>query len=62
MKPRQLIHRGTVLAAALWIDEALIGVETARRRILRLSGIAEVRKVAGGLFVRWCASRLGRTR
>jgi len=52
MRPRQLIHRGTVLAAALWIDETLLGANIARRRILRFSGVAEVRRLAGGLFVR----------
>ncbi len=52
MKPRRLAHRGTVQAAAFWIDESIAGQTESRRRILALDGAAEVRRMEGGLFVR----------
>lgn len=52
MKPRRLVHRGTVLATGFWINEAALGMHVARRRILELTGVQEVRRLAGGLFVR----------
>lgn len=55
MKPRRLLHRGTVQAVAFWIDESVIGNEIARRRILEMRGVEEVRRLAGGLFVRLLA-------
>lgn len=52
MNPRRLVHHGAVLAAAFWIDEAIIGQEAARRRILEMPGVNEVRRMENGLFVR----------
>lgn len=52
MKPRRLVHRGTILASAFWINEPALGAAVARRRILELASVQEVRRIAGGLFVR----------
>lgn len=51
MRPRRLVHRGTVLASGFWINEPALGSSVARRRILELSGVHEVRRMASGLFV-----------
>ena len=52
MKPRRLVHQGTVQAAAFWIDESIAGKAKVRRRILEIPGVEEVRRMEGGLFVR----------
>ncbi len=52
MNPRRLVHCGNVNAAAFWIDESILGQETARLRILEMAEVDEVRRVANGLFVR----------
>jgi serine/threonine protein phosphatase PrpC len=52
MKPRQLVHQGTVQAAAFWIDESIAGQKESRRRVLAMNGVDEVRRMEYGLFVR----------
>ncbi len=52
MKPRRLLHRGTVQASAFWIDETIVGTATTRRRILEMPGIEEVRRSEKNLFVK----------
>src|SRR5690348_2155229 len=52
MKPRRLVHQGTVQAAAFWVDESIVGTGSARRRILELPGVEEVRRMQNGLFAR----------
>lgn len=52
MKPRQLVHRGTVHAAGFWIDESIAGIALTKRRILEMPRVEEVRRMNGGLFVR----------
>jgi hypothetical protein len=52
VKPRRLVHRGTVLAAGFLVDGALLGESEARRRILALTGVEGVWRVEAGLVVR----------
>jgi hypothetical protein len=53
VKPRLHVHRGTVMAAALWFDPGLLGEREARRRVLAAwSPGAGVFEVAGGLLLR----------
>lgn len=52
MKPRQLVHRGTIHAVGFWIDESIVGTALTRRRILEMPSVDEVRRMEGGLFVR----------
>jgi hypothetical protein len=53
VKPRLQLHRGTVVAAALWFDPALLGEREARRRVLAAwAPAAGVFEVAGGLLLR----------
>jgi hypothetical protein len=53
VKPRLHVHRGTVMAAALWFDPRLLGEREARRRVLAAwSPGASVFAVAGGLLLR----------
>jgi serine/threonine protein phosphatase PrpC len=52
MKPRRIVHRGTVQAAAFWMDERVTGSVHIRRRILECSGVDEVRRMMNGYFVR----------
>lgn len=61
MKPRRLVHQGTVLAEAFWLDTSILGTNLTRQRILEMRGVKEVRRMEGGLFVRlqapvWVAS------
>ncbi|MDY7230029.1 bpX6 domain-containing protein [Hyalangium rubrum] len=53
VKPRLHVHRGTVVASALWFDPALLGEREARGRVLATwaPGI-NVFEVAGGFLLR----------
>ncbi|HEX8698344.1 MAG TPA: bpX6 domain-containing protein, partial [Myxococcaceae bacterium] len=58
VKPRLHVHRGTVMAAALWFDPGLLGEREARRRVLAAwSPGAGVFSVAGGLLLRPARAR-----
>jgi hypothetical protein len=53
LRPRRHLHRGTVRAAALWFDPALLGEAEARRRVLAAwTPAASVHAVAGGYLLR----------
>ncbi|QSQ22145.1 hypothetical protein JY651_44610 [Pyxidicoccus parkwayensis] len=53
LRPRRHVHRGTVRAAALWFDPALLGEGEARRRVLAAwAPGASVFAVAGGYLLR----------
>ncbi len=53
VRPRRHLHRGTVVAAALWFDPALLGEREARGRVLAAwaPGVS-VFEVAGGFLLR----------
>lgn len=53
VRPRVQLHRGTVVAEALWFDPALLGEREARQRVLAAwTPGAGVFRVAGGLLLR----------
>jgi hypothetical protein len=53
VQPRLHLHRGTLLAAAVWFDPSLLGEREARRRVLAMwaPGMS-VFELAGGFLVR----------